>query len=129
MSNHIENIYSELWIKDDILFFSYKDNVTIDLSAAKMIVKDRLYLQQGKVMPVLCDMRGIAEIDKAARDYLALEGSLLIKIVALVVSPPISQLISMFYLKTSAPALTTKVFTNRDDAIAFLKQDKSQNTS
>lgn len=120
MENHIENNFAELWIENDILFFIYKEKSTIDLKAAIKIVEDRLNLHQGRELPILCDIRGIIEINKAARDYLAIEGSLLIKEVALVVSPPISQLISKFYLKTSNPPIKTEVFLNKDDAIKYL---------
>ncbi|AXP80841.1 hypothetical protein CJ739_1755 [Mariniflexile rhizosphaerae] len=121
LNNYIENEYAKLWVENDILFVVYKSDVSIDLAGAIKIVEDRLFLQEGKAFLIFCDMRGVKSADKAARNYLALEGSVLIKAVALLINNPLSYIISGFYLKTSKPIIFTKVFTDDAEALAFLR--------
>ena len=120
MTDYIENEYARFCIEKDILFFVYKDGISIDETVAMKVVKDRLLLQQSKAFLILCDMRGVKSINKIARNYLAIEGSALIKAVALLVNNPLTDTISGFYIKTSNPAITTQVFTEREDALEFL---------
>lgn len=103
MNEYIENEYAKFWIEKDILHFIYKDGISIDQAVAIKVVKDRLLLQQGKPFLTLCDMRGVKSINKSARNYLALEGSTLLKVVALLVNNPLTFAISGFYIKTSNP--------------------------
>ncbi|MDD7888265.1 hypothetical protein [Flavivirga sp. 57AJ16] len=120
MKDQIENQSAKFWIEKDILYFVYKKGVSIDLPLAMKVVEDRLLLQQGKSFLILCDMRGVKSIDKSARDYLAIEGSALIKAVALLVNNPLTNTISGFYIKTSNPAITTQIFTEEKEALKFL---------
>lgn len=99
---------------------TYKPNVSIDLPAAVQIVRDRLELQEGLAFRVLCDIRGIHEVDKSARDYLAIEGSVLVTSVAFMVEPTVSKVISEFFLRISNPPIPSKTFTDLKDAREFL---------
>jgi hypothetical protein len=73
--SYFENEFAEYWIEEGILFFIYKPGISMTLEAAKRVVKDRLEVQKGESYPVFCDMRGIKDSDKPARDYLAKEGT------------------------------------------------------
>jgi hypothetical protein len=121
MRNLIENDYTSYRFHEDVLYIVYHQGVSIDLNAAVQIVKDRLTLQEGQSFPILCDIRGIKEINKAARSYLALEGSMLIKAVAVIVDPPVSELMWEFYVRTSNPPIPTKSFEDQVEALTFLK--------
>jgi len=116
-----DNEYALFWISDDILFFEYKSDVVITLAAAKRIVADRIYMQNEIAYPVFCDIRGIADTDKAGRDYLAKYGSLATKAVGILTSDSVSQTIIEFYLKISKPDVPTKVFTDKEAALNFLR--------
>jgi len=120
MLPYVENDYAEYHCLDRILYITYKDGVNIDLKAAVQIVKDRLLLHEGQSLPVLCDIRGVKEINKSARDYLAMEGSVLIKAVAFIIKPPVSEMLSKFYLKTSKPPIPTASFEDIEEALVFL---------
>ncbi|MDO5978198.1 hypothetical protein [Flavivirga spongiicola] len=126
MKDLIENEYAKFWTEKDILYFVYKKGISIDLSAAMKVVEDRLLLQQGKAFLIFCDMRGVKSVNKSARDYLAIEGSVLIKAVALLVNNPLTNTISGFYIKTSNPAITTQVFTKEEEALEFLNNLNSE---
>ncbi|SHN12005.1 hypothetical protein SAMN05216269_11419 [Flavobacterium xinjiangense] len=121
MDGYFENEFAIFWISESILFFEYKPDVVIDLVAAQRIVADRIQMQKEKAYPVLCDIRGIADSDKAARDYLAQHGSVLAKAVSILVHQSVSILMISFYLKISKPQVPTRIFTDKSDALEFLK--------
>ena len=120
----IENEYANLWISDGILYFIYKPHTILDLDAAKKIVKDRLKLQNEISYPVLCDLRMVKDSQKAARDYLAQEGSILTKAVAFLVEPPFSEATIHLYIRTSKPVIPTDIFTMKTEALQFLERYK-----
>jgi hypothetical protein len=115
-----ENEFARFWIDGTILFFIYKDNVSINLEAAECIVADRIQFQNDMAYPIFCDARGIVSMDKPARDYLAQSGSLLIKAVGLLVNEQVSVMVSYFYLKINKPSVPTRLFTDQLAAIAFV---------
>ncbi|MFY0712636.1 hypothetical protein J1D01_03085 [Seonamhaeicola sp. NFXS20] len=117
---NLENNYASFWLKGGILFFVYKEHVDILLSDAMAILSDRLKLQKGKAYPVLCDIRGVRSIDMDARRYLAAEGSVFIKAIALVSDTPLSLIFSKIYVTGNTPPIPTEVHTTYDDAIRFL---------
>jgi|SRR5690606_22531720 len=114
-----ENEYATYKIDDGILKVFYK-NVLLDYPAALRIVNDRIPLHEGQYLPVLCDIRYIKEINKAARAYLALEGSTLIKAVAFLVESPVSKTLFEFYDKTSRPPIPMKAVATMEEGIKFL---------
>ncbi|MFB9080214.1 hypothetical protein ACFFLS_12025 [Flavobacterium procerum] len=116
-----ENQNARFWIEDGILFFQYKPSTTIDLEVAMRVVADRIAFQNERHLPIFCDTRGIASIDKAARDYLAKSGSMLAKAVALIGSENVSMTMSTFYLEISKPSVPTRIFTIEQEALDFLK--------
>ncbi|OYX28899.1 MAG: hypothetical protein B7Z06_00255 [Flavobacteriales bacterium 32-35-8] len=116
-----ENDYARFWFAEHILFIEYKPQTTINLKVAKRVVADRILLQDGKPYPVLCDIRGIIDSDKAGRDYLAKSGSVLITAAALIIHEQVSLTISNFYLHISKPTVPTKLFTTRHEALIYLK--------
>lgn len=122
MRNYFENDYTSYRFHDGVLHIIYHQGVSIDLNAAVQIVKDRLFLHEGRHLPILCDIRGIKEINKSARAYLAMEGSTLIKAVAGIVEPPVSEMLSEFYIRTSNPPIPTQSFEHIEDALVFLKK-------
>lgn len=124
MDFRAENEWAEFWIEKEILFFVYKDGVSIDRSIAVKVLKDRLALQEGRPFLIFCDARGVKKIDRAARDYYALEGSVLTIAVALLVSEPLTHALSGFYIKTSRPPIPTGMFTDEEEALAFLDVHK-----
>lgn len=122
MSFFTENEYATYHIQDDILNIDYKHGVSINLAVAIRIVEDRLAFQQGLSFKILCDIRGVREIDKPARDYLAIEGSVLVVAVAYLIEPTVSRAISEFYISISNPPIPSRTFTELEVARQFLKE-------
>lgn len=121
MLDPIENDIAEFWVENGILYFIYKPNTILKLKTAEKVVKDRLQFQNDKEYPVLCDTRGIIDAEKAARDFLAKEGSLQAKAVAFLVNPPLTEAMAQFYIRTSKPVIPTRIFTKKKEAITFLE--------
>jgi len=121
MKKSHENKYAIYLLTDDLLHIIYKKGHLIDLDAAQVIVRDRMMVQEGREMPVLCDIREVRMVNKSARDYFALEGSLLIKALAFLIDPPVTDVISAFYLGTHPHAVPTKSFSKKSEALVFLK--------
>ena len=117
-----DNEFAQFWIHNEILFFKYKPNVVINLTAAQRIVADRIQLQNGLSYPIFCDIRGIVDSDKAARDYLAQSGSILTKAVSLLGHQSISLSMISFYLKICKPSVPTKLFSDESAALVFLEK-------
>ena len=122
MPSFAENHHATYHIRNGIMHITYKPSISIDLAAAIQIVGDRLKLQEGLSFPVLCDIRGIHEVNKSARDYLAIEGSTLVTAVAFIVEPTVSKVLSEFYLRISSPPVPSQTFTNIDNARKFLDE-------
>lgn len=121
MKKSFTNDYATFWIDQGIVFFVYHPGVIIDYRAAQRVLSDRLRLQDEKTYPVLCDTRGVEDTEKAARDFLAKEGSVLTSAVAFLVNPSVSKVITEFYIRTNKPATPVKVFTDKSQAVKFLK--------
>ncbi|MHA7830177.1 MAG: DUF7793 family protein [Flagellimonas sp.] len=120
-----ENNYAIYLLTDNLMHIIYKKVPYIDLKAAEVIVKDRMQLQQGKELPVLCDIREVRNINKPARDYLALEGSQWITAIAFLIDPPITDVISSVYLETHPKSVPTRSFANKSEALAFLEIEET----
>ena len=124
MTNVFENEYAKFWVEDSILIFKYKRCSIIGVETAKIIVADRLAFQNEKAYPILCDVRRIEDSDKAARDYLAKEGSALTIAVSFLVQPLMSKAMAKFYVQNNQPTIPSGIFTDRAKAIQFLKSYK-----
>lgn len=121
MKKSHENTYVFYLLSDELLHVIYKKGHPIDLKAAQVIVRDRMMLQNGRELPVLCDIRELRKVDKPARDYFALEGSLWIRALAFLIDPPVTDVISSFYLGTHPTKIPTRSFTDKSEALDFLR--------
>lgn len=116
-----ENDYAQFWIADGILFFTYKPNTILNINVAQHVVADRIHFQSERSFPVLCDIRGVVNTEKAGRDYLAQSGSILTQAVGLIVHEKVLLTISTFYLEISKPIVPTQIFTTETEALNYLK--------
>lgn len=120
MMDSIENNYAAYRLAEGIVYIRYHIGINIDLDAAEKIVSDRLKLQAGIAYPALCDIRGVREVNKPARNYLALEGSNLLKAVGFIVEHPLSVALSGFFLRSTKPPISVQFFEDDKEAKFFL---------
>ncbi|MEZ4971565.1 MAG: hypothetical protein R2814_18210 [Flavobacteriaceae bacterium] len=76
-----------------------RKGVVIDLHASKRIVRTDCFRRNRPILS-RCDIRQLRKVDKAARDFFALEGSLLLKALAFI-EPPVTDAMTRFYLMTN----------------------------
>lgn len=122
--NYLENEFAKFYIENGILYFHYKENVNIDLDAAKKIVTDRLNFQQDVEFPVFVDSRGIESVSRDARNYMAQYGSEKLSASALLINSPVQRIIGEFFLKINKPEIPYRLFTNKDKALEWLQDYK-----
>ena len=119
MRKYIENNLASFQLENGILYIIYKENITIRLLEAMEIVAQRLTLQQDKPYPILCNIKGVRDIARDASAYLAVEGTVLIKALALVYKTPLSKIFSKLYIDESLP-VKMELFTDETKALEFL---------
>lgn len=103
------------------MHFEYKENISIDLEAAKKIVQERVSMQEGVSYPILADLKANYNSTKEGRAYLAKEGSELVTAVAVLVSSPVTKVGMNFYIAIDNPSTPTKVFTDKEKALEYLQ--------
>lgn len=121
MDTHSENDYAKFWIDNGILFCEYKPYSIITLPAAEQVVTDRLKLQGEQSLPVFCDIRGLTNTEKPAREYLAQEGCALCSAIAFLAEPGYTKELLNFYFATDKPGVPVSMFTKEQEAINYLK--------
>lgn len=121
-----ENEYVAMWIEDDILFSNYKKQLVLDISIANQIVKDRVEFTEGKSYFILIDFTHLKSTTKEARDYMnSPEGGLTGLLGgAFLSNNVVATLFVNLYLKVNNPTIPAKFFTNKADAINWLKKMK-----
>src|SRR5690606_8338603 len=92
----------------------------LTLKAALQIVHDRLTFQSYTAYPVICDISNIKSIEFDAREYLSVEGSTLLTVVALVTTHQTLYSMARFYVEVNTPKVPTQLFKNTEGAEAFI---------
>lgn len=109
-------------ISDDILIAECRENIHLNMDIARQIVADRLKLQAGKSYPVVIHMNGLISDSKSVRMFMAAEGAEGISMGAFVVKKRYEEILVNLFLAIDAPKVPTSVFSNEQDAIAWIKE-------
>ena len=114
-------------IENETLFCSYKQNIVMDLNMAKRIVKDRMEFTKGKSYPILIDFTNLKSASKEARDYMNdPKGGLMgLKRGAFLSNNVVTTVFINLYLKINRPTIPAKFFTNKQEALKWLKRKKN----
>jgi len=117
-------------IEDEILHCSYKQQLEIDIETARRIIKDRVEFTEGKMYPILIDFSNMKAATKEARDYMnSPEGGLKGLIGGAFLSKSVmATLFINLYIKVSNPAIPARFFTNKEEAISWLKKIRAEKT-
>jgi hypothetical protein len=122
MIEKYETAYLKLWIDQGILFCEYADHLEMDLNIAKLCVESRVEFSKGISYPVCIRVKKIKSIDKQARQYLANEGTALVKAGALIIGSPVTKILGNIFLQIDKPSVPTRLFTNEEEGIEWLKK-------
>jgi hypothetical protein len=122
--------FVDLEMHDKYLIARYKAGPKIDLSAAKIILNERLEFTNYKSVPVLVIDSGLVSMDKQARDFLSSDEAIKgIRASAIISSSVVNSMLVNFILKISRPNLPVKVFTDLTAAEnwlnSFVDEEKS----
>lgn len=115
-------------IRDGILFCSYKKELVMDIITAERIVKDRLEFTQGKDYPILIDFSNMKTITKEARDYMNSPQGGLRGLIggAFLGNNAVATLFINLYLALNNPPIPARFFTNKEDALEWLKKIRNE---
>ena len=96
------------------------EGAKIDLEGATENEKARVEFLNGKVVPIIIDLRGIKEISYEARKHSQKSGPTSgIYAAAIVVDTTISRVIGSFAIGLNQPVIPTKIFTSVSKAITL----------
>lgn len=125
---YIENDFAEIWFESGIVHIVYKAGCVLNITNIKPIVQDRIKVSNGKVSPILIDLRNLVTSDNATRAYLATpEAEKYLNSGAMLITNEIQKLLMNLYLKIDVPKLPAKVFTNKEKALEWLERFKFHN--
>ena len=110
----------------DMIFGVYAPRLEIDLDKAKELIDNRLSFTDGKPAYALIDFTNVKSVTKEARDYMnSPEGGLKgILGGAFLSNNVVATLFINLYLKVNKPPVPAKFFTNREEALRWLKAIK-----
>lgn len=107
---------------DGIIVLTTKDNTTLDVEDVRENAETFGLLSGGKKAPILIIGGAYSTVTKDARDFMATEESLKYSLCEAFLLKYLAQRILInFYIKVKKPIVSTKMFTNEDKAIEWLK--------
>ena len=120
-TDHVQLEYTD----EGILEYRYAPGAVVDLEFARAIVHDaRELLGDDAPAPSLVEPGNVKEFTREARTYFAesADNQAVSSSVALMVESPATRIIGNVFMKVSKPRIPTKLFTNREAARAWLRE-------
>jgi len=114
--------YISFEIKDGIMIGVFKQDIVVDIELARVLVKARLELCDGKDYPTLLYYDKFKYANKAVRDYMQVEGVRGIKAGAIITRSVSIKTFFNFYLAVAKLEIPTKVFNSEENAQTWLMQ-------
>ena len=114
--------YTEMWIENGIIHNVYKPNLVLDLTKARQMVEERLKISNGREHPLFIDINNLVSVDLEAREYLSGGDAVkLVKAGAIYCKNPIGKFAGKLFIEVNQPQVPTKVFTEKEEALAWLE--------
>lgn len=109
---------------DGILYIECLPNTIMTLVDAKDSTRLGAELVNGNPAPMLCDLTNVVKMTQDCRRHFSgPEHAEIFTKCALMVTSPISRIIGNFFLGANKPLKPTRLFTNRNEAIKWLKNE------
>jgi hypothetical protein len=114
---------ARLWLGEDgIVRIIHHPDVEVTLADAEDTMVAYLKINQGKRCPLYVDTKTMKSLTREARHYYASEEAARVaSAVAIIVGTPVSKVLGNFYLGLSNPRLPTRLFSDEDEALEWLK--------
>jgi len=118
----MSTISINIHIENGILFCDVDTNMRLDLEGAKAIVSKRLNVCNGKSYPTLFDYGMAKYANKEVRDFFTNQGACDLPAAAFYVDNFATRIFLDCYLAVYKPPMPTKIFSNKEQAVEWLKQ-------
>jgi hypothetical protein len=107
---------------DDILYIECKPNTVMTLAEAKSSTRIGGEMIKNRPRPLLCDLTNVVKMNHACRRHFAgKEHAEIFSKCALIVTSPVSRIIGNFFLGANKPLKPTRLFTSKEEGLAWLK--------
>lgn len=111
--------------EDGIFCTSCQPNTVMTIEEAVFSTKTTNELQEFKAHPLFCDLSNVVKMTKECREHFSgKEHGETFTASALLVTNPISKIIGNFFLGLNKPIKPTRLFTNKEKAIEWLKSTR-----
>ncbi len=116
--------FFKMWLEDDIIQTDfYCETLTVDI--AEKGIQERLKFLTNKPYPMLSDCRKIKMVSSEARDKMSQkDAGQGLSSVAIIVNSKVHEVIYNFFAAINKTPAPTKLFTNKEKALAWLKAQK-----
>src|SRR5262245_59003398 len=108
---------------DDIVHIECLPNTVMTITEgiiSTMVVRE---IVNSTPLPMLCDLTNVVRLTRECREHFAgPEHAAIFTRCALIVSSPIAKIIGNFFLGANAPLRPTRLFTNKVEALKWLKR-------
>ena len=115
------SFFSAILEQDGIVRLTWIPNAEVTLASAKESVAAIKTLSQGKIRPLLVDMRSTKSMDREARAYYVRPEQKATNAVALLADSAVSRVLANFFLRINKPTIPTQMFTSETEALEWLK--------
>jgi hypothetical protein len=114
---------AKVWLGEDgIVRVIHVPDAEVELADAEETMAAYLKIYEGKKRPLFVDTKTMKNLAREARHYYASEEAARVaSAVAIIISTPLSRVLGNFYLGLSNPHLPTRLFTEEDEALDWLK--------
>ena len=118
--------FGKMWLSEEgILMCIYAPDIIIDLKLTYEILECRLKLLNGYSCPHFFDTRGVKYWTPESRAFMATdENSQLQKAAAALINSYITRVWINFWFSFNKPKIPLKIFTDREEALNWLKEYK-----
>lgn len=124
----IDNEIHKIEMIDGIIQGTYHpDLALVDLKVAQRLVKERKEICNGGTYPVYVDLSRAIRMNQEARNYMASEeASEGLSAIAILLKTVFHSTVANLWYKINKPKIPTKLFYDKQDALDWLQQFKSE---
>ncbi len=102
--------------------FKENNDVELDIEVAQKIIQDSLAFTEGKIYPVMNDIKNMPSHTREVREFFAGQASRSAIANAILVSNTFNRIMASFFLSLSKPLIPTKIFSDRNKAAEWLQK-------
>lgn len=107
---------------DNILYIECLPKTTMTIEEGYLSTKNASELIKGEPIPMLCDLTNVVKMSQECRKHFSGPAhAQVFSKCALLITSPISRIIGNFFLGANKPLKPTRLFTNKEEALKWLK--------